>query len=982
MAHSKKLAAKVEQLITAVLQLGPLGEDIAKNALSIKDMEHQYRFLATEGKRLSDRMRGLEKYHEEAVDVKKFIESPDYLGMENVLYPKVMDEVIEFNHGDYEEGVFTGGIGTGKTTVALISTCYQLYLLSLLKNPHKELSIAPSDEIVFIFQSLSASLSKAVDYERFREMTENSPYFREQFPFDTELSSMSKFPNRILVKPVSGESTAAIGQNVIGGILDECLVGTSQIETPEGTRTISLMVVGDKVYSYDQLGRLVEDTVVERKNTGQNIVYKIELRSGKTITCTENHPIATPQGWQDAGTLDIGDEVYASTQRPGEVRSLAEAFERTQAQVQRGGFGTSSAENGRNEQGEGKAQEAKGEKAKVRHGGVQQVGEYEEVKIGVQPEAKSEMVQGGSVEAIGITQGQKALQGDKGETIQGSCGVHDQEGLHGEVPVQIEEMHKDEVPVNLRGAGDKVDGCRSEGIESTVREGESTIHVGGYSENHGCGLSSDHRGGGVPLGGEKLVWSEDPASEVSSNEEVRPEEWSHVYGVGRDVVVRVTKVGYATTYNIETEKYHNYIADGVLTHNCNFMQVIEKSKQSRDGGTYNQAWENYRAIVRRRESRFMKQGKMPGRLCLVSSKQYPGEFTDIKTQEAYNDIARYGKSKIFVYDKRAWEVKPLETFSPGRFSVFIGDETRKPRILADDEEVSLDDTPLVMEIPEDYKSQFESDLLPALRDIAGVATLALHPFMLDTEKVAACFGSVKSVLSRDDCDFKVSQLKIYPNMFKHKDRPRFAHIDLSMSGDCTGVACGYVKGFRKVKRGENEYETLPEIVFDFTLRVIPPKNEDIQFHKIRTLFYKLRDLGLPVKWVTLDTFQSTDTLQLMTQKGFKTGIQSMDVTTHPYDITKTAFMDGRLQIPVNKVAQDEVVKLERDPKTNKIDHPPNGSKDISDAIAGVVYGLTMRRESWLSHGVPLTEIPKSLKSKTTDGKRSMDDQGEKSIGGV
>ena len=54
------------------------------------------------------------------------------------------------------------------------------------------------------------------------------------------------------------------------------------------------------------------------------------------------------------------------------------------------------------------------------------------------------------------------------------------------------------------------------------------------------------------------------------------------------------------------------------------------------------------------------------------------------------------------------------------------------------------------------------------------------------------------------------------------------------------------------------------------------------------------------------------------------------------------------------------MRLEKDPKTGKIDHPPKGSKDCSDAIAGVVYGLTYRRELWVRHNVPLTEIPASL----------------------
>jgi len=58
-----------------------------------------------------------------------------------------------------------------------------------------------------------------------------------------------------------------------------------------------------------------------------------------------------------------------------------------------------------------------------------------------------------------------------------------------------------------------------------------------------------------------------------------------------------------------------------------------------------------------------------------------------------------------------------------------------------------------------------------------------------------------------------------------------------------------------------------------------------------------------------------------------------------------------------------MITLEMDTKKNKIDHPPQGSKDVSDAMAGVVFGLTMRREIWLRHQIPLQRIPASLSAK-------------------
>lgn len=48
----------------------------------------------------------------------------------------------------------------------------------------------------------------------------------------------------------------------------------------------------------------------------------------------------------------------------------------------------------------------------------------------------------------------------------------------------------------------------------------------------------------------------------------------------------------------------------------------------------------------------------------------------------------------------------------------------------------------------------------------------------------------------------------------------------------------------------------------------------------------------------------------------------------------------------------------------------HNSKDIADALAGVAYGVTTRRELWAIHGVPLGQVPASistvLKQKTIE----------------
>jgi len=69
-----------------------------------------------------------------------------------------------------------------------------------------------------------------------------------------------------------------------------------------------------------------------------------------------------------------------------------------------------------------------------------------------------------------------------------------------------------------------------------------------------------------------------------------------------------------------------------------------------------------------------------------------------------------------------------------------------------------------------------------------------------------------------------------------------------------------------------------------------------------------------------------------------------------------------VEIPENKKLLKELISLELDAKTDKIDHPAHGSKDLSDAHAGVVYGLSTASETWVRHEVPMNVLNASVTS--------------------
>ena len=108
----------------------------------------------------------LEVYEEIPVSIDTFLEDPQYLGgttnCGKAIYPAwrtAMREIFEDPY-KYTTLVFTGSIGTGKSTIAVFVALYMLYCLLCLKDPHAYFGIeATQNNIMFIFNNLT--LSKA-----------------------------------------------------------------------------------------------------------------------------------------------------------------------------------------------------------------------------------------------------------------------------------------------------------------------------------------------------------------------------------------------------------------------------------------------------------------------------------------------------------------------------------------------------------------------------------------------------------------------------------------------------------------------------------------------------------------------------------------------------------------------------------------------------------------------------------------------------
>lgn len=381
----------------------------------------------------------------------------------------------------------------------------------------------------------------------------------------------------------------------------------------------------------------------------------------------------------------------------------------------------------------------------------------------------------------------------------------------------------------------------------------------------------------------------------------------------------------------------------------NFMDRVENSKQATDGGYYDQAKATYRKLISRRKSRFQQKGVVPGVFCVVSSKAYQGDFIEEREQEVLDK----GDTTTMTYHKAQWEALPAKRFKGETFLVEVGDERHSSRLIEAHDDARLPEN--VLEVPVEYKSDFESDLEGSLQDVAGVSTYSTRPYFYNRERVWNVADmweqrGFEFILEVDEWDFSNGLPTIrdeWSPVDPHKYRA--VHIDLSVNRDRCGVGIGYVDEVTMVKDKpgiiDSEMVLAPVVVMDLLLTVKPPPGGEIEFSMIRNLLYLLSQRGLPIKWVTFDGFQSVDSRQILQRKGYKTKLVSVE-GVEAYSDLREAIWQERILAQRHEKCLTELCTLEEDTKHKKVDHPAYSSKDTSDAMAGVYKMLAMLRSSW------------------------------------
>ncbi len=387
---------------------------------------------------------------------------------------------------------------------------------------------------------------------------------------------------------------------------------------------------------------------------------------------------------------------------------------------------------------------------------------------------------------------------------------------------------------------------------------------------------------------------------------------------------------------------------GGVMDESNFMPVVERSKMSRTGEAYDHAQTLYNAIARRLQSRFSRLGRVPGKIIVVSSSQYPDDFTERKTKEAHDD------PRIFVLSYAQWETKPRHFFLPGTFRVEVGDQLHGSRILADGE--AARPGAKVLTPPLDFEEAFKKDPDGAARDIGGETVTAIEPFIRRRETIAAAVDGTRrhpfprhELVSGEGFPLEVAALcQETERGWRPRWHPscaRSAHVDLALSADKCGVSVGCSPGQQRVIRvdpetGQRYEELAPLLWYDLLVTIAAPPGGEISIAEVRDLLELLRRYGFRLRLVTYDSFQSAESIQQWRKKGVPADTLSVDTDLGPYEALKSGLYEGRVSYYASPVLQRELAELEINHVKKRVDHRPRGSKDLGDAAAGVAFHWT------------------------------------------
>jgi hypothetical protein len=947
----------------------------------------------------------------------------------------------------------TGAIGTGKTTVSMAAMAYVLHLVSCLRDPASYYGLLPDSLIVFGIYSITKRQVSDTGYLKMRGYVDSSPYYRFDFPRSRRIDSRIDFTpttgkNIQVIGGCVAEGTlvntvsSAIPIEGLASRVKEtgtkiCLDLWTEngykltcslnhrivVELPDGTtekRRAEEIKVGDRVLTLSPDADVPQLLRGEWASSGA----VQGLREGdcqRTLPCDEDvcgQEVASDRPAEVVSALQIDQASIRFCAADGEVEVGTEDVPEGVVQTVREWLGVGEIPRGCVVPlpcaGEGPRAAMRSE---VESGGSQTVEAVLRGEAGC--DIGAHCIARRTFQAKPTVTGVARREPGQGYRGEQACVCEVVEGVDPGAREQIREV--------VEGAGDATRGTPSQEGDEEVITGHAYFR--GHRTHNGVVWTHVLLLWSRPLPGHCYVGPRDSVdgggrdrsvqhgavlSELQFQQEqhavagldcgaVGPEPVRHLEeGVClcASRVVRVQDAGVRRTYDVMHvgSDSHTVITNGIVSSNSQELHALGldlytfcmdevnfmRAKQDKTtGAMVGQAHELYTATYDRIVSRFVRPGgSIPGLMMLMSSRKAETSFLEEKIKNS--DSAR-----TYISDYSLWEVKPTTRFIMPHFRVEIGDKIHAPRLLEPKQKARPEAK--VVSVPGEFRATFVEDIDRAIRDVAGLATHNVSPYLRDR---ASLLDAVRERLfhpfTREEITLDVRNEVLIDDYFQTRRvttvkrsrpvpklnpvRPRVIHIDLALTGDCAGIAMGHISGMVRRTRlnaadGTYSEESMPFIIIDFMLRIRPPAGSEIDLSKVRAFVVFLSRM-YPILRTTFDGYQSKDSMQILNKLGVEAGLCSVDKADGPYTSLRSALFDRRMAYYRYQPVMDEIADLEIDWNTLKVDHPikssvgGRGSKDVSDALAGVVAGL-MDDERAMAMATMMDDVAMEALARTT-----------------
>ena len=409
---------------------------------------------------------------------------------------------------------------------------------------------------------------------------------------------------------------------------------------------------------------------------------------------------------------------------------------------------------------------------------------------------------------------------------------------------------------------------------------------------------------------------------------------------------------------VNANPYNNFLvktdSSYIVSHNCNFTDEVNFAAMTTDVEKIKQKMKLLISQVdARMQSRFMKGDKLPTLQIIASSKASDQSFLD-----SYINTKRKNESKTtLIIDEPQWVVRN-DKKSSFDFYVAVGNKFLASEVLDKDATAEVIDNYRakgyqMLKVPGGYYEAFKDNVELALTDIAGISSTSALKYISGIRLNQIKINSYRNPFTKDVIEVGTNDNLQYSQFFdlsavpeEFKMKPLYVHLDMSKTGDKTGIAGVWIMGPRLGAGGDKQSkETYYRVAFSVSIKA--PKGFEISFEKNRTFIRWLREQGFSIKGVSMDTYQSAQIKQQLESNGFNTKIISVDRLENipgtnskvclPYAFLKSAIYEKRLELYQKcDLLTDEIVGLERE-SDGHIQHPAGGtqgSKDQIDAVTG------------------------------------------------